>query len=482
MRKIFLTLLILLGTVFKIEAKEIYYSEYSEFSEYSLSPIESSELVNVEKERRHRFYEELEVGEYLSLLDDSSKFNRLNLDNSIDGNFSEWSEIQPQSLEYRIIESKKFYKVKKPKPINHISFMNTLNSTVKLENIEIYYLDEKLDYSLIYDGADQELNIYPWGTVTFDLKDYYDLQKITIKVENIEFNEASEIIVLASVPSNYNDYDINYYSYNLIAANSKNILIEANDWIRGNAEYQEEIVSEHQPINEPLSLISEVFMYRYQDPLFYFYNIERSYVDGYFTDYLGFIKDESQYQDYYRYQIRDKLEIDDEIVITSYEQKLSDFVISTSDYEIITDLDINQNGVYEVEFKTHFASVKKEIVVNIDKFDKLTNENNNLKLEITKLQNQNNNLKQEVDILVNKYSSLLNENYKTNCEVDIEEVSSGNVPKESHQQVNSSLLKINTSGEYLIKKDHYLYFSLLLLLLLFLLLLLLKKLSNENKF
>ena len=64
MKKIIFGILILFVAVFHVNAKEIYYSDYSDFSEYTLEKIDSSELINVETERRYRFYEKIEVGEF----------------------------------------------------------------------------------------------------------------------------------------------------------------------------------------------------------------------------------------------------------------------------------------------------------------------------------------------------------------------------------------------------------------------------------
>lgn len=520
MKKIFLIILMLFLLNFKAEAKEVYYSEYNDFSDYSLDLIESSELINVEQERRFRFYEELKVGEYRRLFDDNSKFAYFDLKDKKNSDFSEWSEFRSENLEGRIIETKKFYKIKEPKAISHISFFNTLDTIITLKDVEIYYLDKKLDYEIILDLADSDFNIYPWGTITYDLKGYYDLQKITIKVKNIEFNGSSEILVLARVLSDYNDYYINYFSYNLMNFNDTNILIDSTNWIRGDAEYGEEVISESKPSGSSLLLISEITMHRYQDALFYFYNIEKKYIDGYFVDYPSLIKDEDNYEDYYRYQTRDKLEIEDEILIQNHEQKLSDFIKSSVQYEIITNLDMNKNGIYEVEIKTPFISVKKDVVVNINEnnnipitdnndLNKIIEENSQLKLEINTLLDKNNNLKQELDNLFSDYSDLLNKNntleqefnglisdysnlsdkynniYKkteNKCEIESNEEKKDHLLNEINNQLSSNILSINRNEEFIMKKSDYLWFSAILLLLLVLLLLILKKMSNKNNF
>lgn len=377
-----------------------------------MEKFDSSELVNIEVERRYKFYKEERIGEYRSFLDDNSSFKFIDLENTKTSEFSSWSDEEPLPKEHRIIESNIFYKIKKPKQINHISFMNTLGGSLKLNDIEVYYLGEKIDYELIFDNSDENFNIYSLGTLTLDLKNYYDLQKITIKVKSINFNNIDEIIVLASVPSENNLYEINYFSYNLKNTNNENVVIDAYDWIRGNTKYDDEIIMDYKP-DEPLSIISEVKLYRYKDPLFYFYNIENKYIDGYFKSYLNLIKDETNYQDYYRYQTREKFEVEKEIIITSYEQKLSDYVNSTVEYEIITNLDINNNGIYLVEYKTPFLSVKKEVNVNIkeNELNDMKEKYNQLNKELDSLKNKYDEIKSELADIKDSHNNL-NDNFK----------------------------------------------------------------------
>lgn len=416
MKKIIYTILILFAFIYKVDAKEIYYSDYSDFSDYTLEKQEPSELVNVEVERRYRFYKDEIIGEYRSYLDNNSSFEFIDLNNKKESSFSGWSDIEPIEEDYRSIESKTVYKVKRPKPIRYIFFVNTLDTTLQLSDIEVYYLEQKIDYDLYFDNADKDLSIYNGGYVRLDLKNYYDLKDITIKIKIIDFNNTREFIVTVSREAEFDFFKHTYFSTNIKNNNSNNILINKKNWVRAFAEYEDEVVLDYNP-NEPLSEITEVKFYRYKDPLFYFYNIERKYLDGYFKNYDNLIKDENDYKDYYRYQLREKIELEDKIIITNYEQSLSDFIKSTVDYEIITNLDISKNGTYEVEYKTAFINVKKDVIVDIE-------EN-----KLHSLEDKYNNLVSKFNDLKNKYDSLnsqlirVNEE-KKNLTISLEELQS----------------------------------------------------------
>lgn len=473
MKKIFFVSLILFAFIFKVEAKETYYSEYSDFSDYTLEKLESSELVRVEVERRYKFYKQEKVGEYRNFLSDNSSFKFFDLNDYKNSEFSDWSEEEPIQVENRVIESKSFYKIKRPKPIKSIYFVNTLEGIFKLNDVEVFYNGEKLDYELPLCNIGEDVGYSQ--AVQIELNDYYDLQKLTIKVGSIEYDTVDEILILASVPSENNLYQINYFSINLKSSNKDNVVIEASDWIRGNTKYEQEEIVEYKPVDEPLTMVTELKLYHYQDPLFYFYNVENKYIDGYFKDYPHLIKDENNYKDYYRYQVRDKLEVEEEIIITDHNQKLSDFATSTVEYEIITNLDINKNGSYEVEYKTPFITIKKEVIVDIkeNELNDISNKYNNLLIDYNKL-------KQDYE-----YSVKDDEN--NDCELKLEEallrVDDSNKKLKLSEQANkyleSNISQIDNKDS---NKRSILWLILILIILFILLLIFLKKMSDKNKF
>ena len=61
--KLLVGLFLIFGMCTKVDAK-VYYSEYSEFSNYSLEKVESSELIDVQVERRNKWYRYVAKGGY----------------------------------------------------------------------------------------------------------------------------------------------------------------------------------------------------------------------------------------------------------------------------------------------------------------------------------------------------------------------------------------------------------------------------------
>ena len=99
------------------------------------------------------------------------------------------------------------------------------------------------------------------------------------------------------------------------------------------------------------------------------------------------------YQDYYRYRKRDKVVFKDELVITDYNTSLSDFIISTTtnDIKIESDLNIKQNGIYDVKYIFPFETITKKVEVNI--LDNVTSDRyEEFNKEIMKLKEENQEL------------------------------------------------------------------------------------------
>lgn len=528
MKKIVLGLFILFGITFNVEAKQIFYSAYSDFSEYSLNKIESSELINVEVERRYRWYKENKIGEYRTFLSDNSSFDYVDFNDERNSSFSPWQEEEPNTAENRVIEEKVFYQVKTPQPIQYISFINTLDGKLSLKDIEVYYMDDKIDFDISLYNTSDNVSVNKDGCITLDLKKYYNLEDIFIKIGDINFDNIWAITASASVLSDDGTYKINYFTYFIEKPLESYLEINPKDWSMLGDRYNEEQIYETLPNYGSLSVVTPIKLYRYKDPEYYFYNVKKDYVDGYFANYDGLIKDENDYQDYYRYQIRDKFEISDDIIITDYNQTLSNYFTSTADYQINTNLDINKNGIYEAEFVTYFNTIKKPVHVSIvenalkeqqndnnTQNSDLKEENNNLKnqLDLVILENQklNNNinslivendkLKQELSQfnkdylnLVNQYNSLKNQKleesvvYDNECSLKLEEALNKfedsdkklKLSNQANEYLQKSLLQIDDKGVIKIEKNKLIGFIIFLILLLILLIIFLKKLSDKN--
>lgn len=223
--KILVGLFLILGLYTKVDAK-VYYSEYSEYSDYSLEKVEGSELVDVEVERRNKWYLSVAKGDYYKWGDNPVSLPYVNVNIYKVSDFSEWSEDYPEDDYGRIVER----------------------------------------------------------------KDVCDDKECFIK--HVE--------------------------------------------------------------------------YRYKDKYYYHYSNKRQYKDDYYVYLDGYIRDEKDYKDFYRYRTRDKLEITDKIVITKKDEKLEDFITSNMDYKIVGEINYTRNGIYSIEIENYFVKVPITVTVLLE--------------------------------------------------------------------------------------------------------------------
>ena len=160
------------------------------------------------------------------------------------------------------------------------------------------------------------------------------------------------------------------------------------------------------------------FEYRYKDRLYFHYqNIEKVLDED--SVLKGYIKDEHDYKSYYRTQVRDKINISDEIIITKNSQTINDFIDSTVPYQVIGDIDYSKNDIYNINIVTSFITIPLKVEVLI--FDNIINKYNkdllNKNLDIKKLNKEIEVYKNE--LVINKQNeSNLNKRIE-NLELDI---------------------------------------------------------------
>lgn len=513
MKKIVLLLLILFSLNFKVQAsaKDVYYSEYSDFSEFSQTKIDSSELVDVEIERRYKWYKENITDEYLLYDDGMEKYEFINTDNFIESDFSEWGYEKPDKTTGRVIEEKEEYKVKRLKPIQSLMLGDFYFSKdkVTLGEIEIYVNNNKIDYTSVcgscYNGVFDESSF-----VLIDFYEPYYIKDITIKLITAENQYINSFRMFAIEPMIDNVPSKIFASY-IYNNELSDIVITEEDFNIVNPEYEEEIIYDLLPNVSRLDNVEVNMKYRYKDKYYYFYNTELEYLNGYYSEYPGYKKDENDYMDYYRYRTRDKIVIDNEMTITRYKKDLNDFIISTTDYEIESNINYLKNGVYSVRYVTPFQTIEKEVTVDIEenelreelenlnqKYNELVVDYNNNQdkieeltesIEVKNEQIDNLKEKQQIELSSNdtEYEELTNENKQ--CSMKLANMILRNEDNEkklklsnqANEYLEKTMLDIKNESINVEKKD-IISFVLLGFLLVTLIIFIIKKMSTKNKF
>lgn len=542
MKKIILFLLVLFSLNIKVQAstRDVYYSKYSDFSDFTEVKVESSELIDVESERRYRWYKENITSEYLLYDDGINKYELVDLVDYTESEFSDWQYDQPTSITGRTIQEKEEYKVKKLKQVQSLMIGNFSFSkeVVYLGEIEIYVNNQKIDYDYICGNCNDENLFNENDFLLIDFYDPYYIKDITIKFINLEKEYINSFKIYAIEPMEIDVASNVYASYIYHGSEENNLVISEDDFNIVNPEYEEEIIYDELPEISSLDYVEVNTKYRYKDKYYYFYNIDDEYVEGYYVEYPEYIKDEDDYKDYYRYRTREKIVIENDMTITRYKESLEDFIVATTDYDIETDINYLQNGVYSVRYITPFQTITRQVTVDIEendlrnKLEELTQKYNNLiddydfsqkqleelKNDITakdesliKLENINISKEEKLISSDSKYKQLLKDynslNYEyqnNNREYNTEYISS---LKEENDKCSNDLtnmklrnednekkLKLsNQANEYLeksllniekdsisIDKNNIIPFILIGLVIILLALFVIKKMSSEN--
>lgn len=489
---------------FNVSAKEnnIYYSNYSDWSDFSLSEINISELRDVKIERRFRWYKNKEHGEFLKLDEGVNKYINVDKNNYKYSDYSEWSLEKVEATNNVIVETEKRYLVKKIKPINNILILSgSFNSEhVDLNSIEIYNNGVKVGIKPTWTGnyiIDKDE-----GAVELKLDNYYYLDDLTIIIKPTNISDINTMYLLASAP--INDDEAYFYYWMMYENNGDDsIVLNVNNFSKFAPQYDEQIY-DYIPDLKYSDEIEELMYYRYKNKLYYFYNYEKEYVEGYFSEFSGYEKDESQYVDYYSYRDRDKIEIGDYIEITDKNQKLDDYITSNVEYSIDGTVNYDKNGIYHVKVKNYFLEKMIPVIVNIlenyalEKNSTSNNEISKSDTENTINKTDNSELLQEYDKLKKEYENMLikskeNNNYNNNndleCTQQLEEISLKNndnekklkLSNQAYDYLKSSLLKID-NDEFNFGLSWYLWLFLLIILLIIIIILILKNKKDKNKF
>ncbi|MFA5603264.1 MAG: hypothetical protein WDA12_00190 [Bacilli bacterium] len=394
MKKILIALILMFSNIIGVCAQSTtYYSNYSDFGEYKNNYIEANDLINVKENNFYRYYKEEKVlGDY-GLIDYPDKlFPYADPTDSIKTNYSEWSHNIPVSQAGRKIEVRDAYYYQDMEKVRYIHITNVDGGNDRLTINEIVVEQNflhKIPYSILCDGCsfgflekvtngklvNDNSYIEKGGYLRIVLNDYYDLSELSIRFYISDFTNAEKKYEIktsreASKDSNIfstvltKRWFINYDPYDFVECqySLSRVLFVNPRWT--------EPKRSDKPLNSTVTRkVTRLNEYRYQDTLYRRYGIKRTYYDKFdLISPLGFpIKDEETATKYYTSQKRDKVTIENDIVITDQKQKLEDSVIenTTNSLNIKSNIDYNKNGLYKVSFILPFIQVDRVVLVNI---------------------------------------------------------------------------------------------------------------------
>ena len=467
MKKLIWLLFLIPIFIVKVNASEVYYSEFSDFSPFQEEKVENSDIVNVIEETRYLWYKNSKILGNYKLYDGS---NNLSLEDCYETEYSSWSETLPVNNVGRIYEQRIKYEYIMAERVRYIHLYDLQGSygafripelMIKVNNNEINYTYECIgcweDFDkYIHNGIYAENSSYidNGGSLIIDLGGEYPIDDIEIIFYIFDLGDVDKTYTVGFSKDLYYIYasksnilkfsDIHWSNSKLINHTIYDLNIPSNYWTT--------YIMRYTPLDsEYIISTTTTNQYRYKERYCPTYTLYKEY-NTYYTkeaidDYV--YKDDSKTKIFYSYQTRDKLEID-VYDITDSNFDLNDFVIySSSEYEIESNIDFNKNGEYDLVFTLNDIVVNKKV-----KLDLKENTIKEYENQIKKLQEELNKSKEDYDSqelfytnkikeLEERISNLNNDliNCEETCEIDKECLN--NLIKEKEKLIEEYELNIS---------------------------------------
>lgn len=483
MKKIFLLLFGLIYAV-NVDAKT-YYSDYTEFKESDIK-IEKSDIVDTKVEEKYLIYKENKIEAFYPSYMEITDMNKLD-ETKIET--SNWLDEKPQELIGRNIITKELYEYQNMKKIRYIKLTDLINEkeNIDLTEVRIYNKTTRLNYDIKNDIEnidiikDDDLTNYITldndTEIIIDLKENVDINDLTVTV-HFHINQDTKLYFTINL---YGEEFENIYAQRKLISSVETWYAEYPFYSSNKAHfklveplYEEKELSEQEIKQTSFNIVNLVTKYKTEDLYIKYEKIEREYLDDYYLEPLeDYNLDLETKKEFYYIRTRDKVEIKDELIIDNYDDKLEDFIISTTidNIKITSNMDYYVNGEYDINFILPFKTIKEKLKVNIaDNYIKALEVQNNYLKELEKENNNliinNNKLNTEIKEILKNKDETVNEvnNQIVECEYELKEL------KNNKQE-------LKTIEE---EKDYKILIIIPIILILILLLFYLRKKSIQN--
>ena len=348
-----LLMLLLLIFVPKIQAK-IYYLDAQALDENEYQ---------IKETKKYRFYKEEKIYNYF--IEDENDQDFLNKDNKkyFYTTYSEYSKEKPESLKNREIRERTVYIYQQLKKAKYVRLEVFSDDKVLTEYV-IRKDQENLRSGTFCKSCSDSYYMY------LEDRDYTTGVKINILDITLKNNyDINDIKIEIAFNTNDIKYKITFYEddslinplYSCEKLSTTN-LITIDEFDILNTAFIDEF--ELYTKRNDMMLKDSYQEYSYRDKYIGYYKIIKNYYPGYVENVEGYIKDNDDFIIEKEYLKKARVEIKDNIVITSSVYDLNDYIKSDIPYEIISNIDITKNGEYEVKFLFPNKTITKKVKVD----------------------------------------------------------------------------------------------------------------------
>lgn len=255
---------------------------YSDLSEVVLD----STKYQVEVIKKYRFYKDDKVGEYVLR---GSAYKYPYVDND-DIRYGEYGSVKDVCDKDKDVKDVTMYPYQKLKGIEYVLVYNNSRS-INIEDIHIYSKDNELKYEVVNTSNYKDNILGVNGSIYLKIESVIEYMDFNIVINSKDF---SRIIMYKTYTSSYEELT----DITTIVNQEENKLPINNlsskyytDIMYSNVYTKDDGVIWHNPVTKCMD--RDIYVYNYK--------VDRKYLEGYYTDYEGYIKDVDDYKVYYRY-------------------------------------------------------------------------------------------------------------------------------------------------------------------------------------
>jgi len=411
-------LIFLFFPIFEVRA-ETYYSDYRISNEV----VTTSDTAKVEKVKLYKWYEIGQATKH-SLYDGNEGYD-------CSTKTSNWQTERLETNIGRTEEIRKTYQYQLSKGVRyiHLTDLNGSYGALRITELSIYVDGKPINYSYecngCHDGFKEHINNGIWdenesyisngGSLVLDLGEEYPASKVSMTMYLFDLGSANKTYTISFSTTKRDLYINKSYSHTFNDIHWENALRLDYDINAFNTDDWYTYITTSGSVNNDLFVSRKLVKteYRYKEKWCYYDYEKKNYIDGYYEAApTSTAKRGTEYISENRYYVRDKIDIADNIILTSVDDKISDFITSTTQYDLAYDFDKTVNGTYNVTIKTPYIIINKEVtVLNKDTIiAELEKEIADLKSKIEKNNQQIAELENTVENKNNTISELEKEN------------------------------------------------------------------------
>lgn len=353
--KRFYVFFLLLWICVKPAYAKTYYSEYGDYTNYSEEKIIASDVLKVESKNFYHAYTEKVSYEYLedSLYEKTGKYST---------EYSNWNTNKDLLDTNYAIDECSLYTYKTFKEMKYF-YLKNLSNKIGIDSIKVY--DNKTGNTLM---QNDNFAMYSNDTFIFNIDKEYSLANLEIHLF-INKQNVKDLKLTLSMNNENNPFSNKTLVKTIQdSTDNKNVELVIDNFTNVEGLLSNITATSYCDKNVNGKIINAIPIYRSIYTKYEYKIITKEYLDLYTDEESTNYKlDYNDYKTYYRYKTRDKVVLNDNLIIENKDVDINSFITESTlnDIKITSDLNLNVNGIYDINFISPFKTISTTVKVDI---------------------------------------------------------------------------------------------------------------------